>query len=116
MRPRFQADADLKEQIVAAMKRREPTVDFKTASEAGLEGLSDVDVLAAAAREGRILVTHDRRTMPHHFADFIKSNLSPGVFIASQQSPVNVIADEILLAWSASEAEEWVNVICTLPL
>ena len=62
MRVRFQADADLNRHVIAAVKRREPLVDFQTAPEAGLMGLDDPTVLALAATEGRLLVSHDRRT------------------------------------------------------
>jgi hypothetical protein len=47
MRIRFQADADFNHNIVAAVLRRSPEVDFRTASAAGLAGLKDRDVLAA---------------------------------------------------------------------
>ena len=66
MRVRFQADADLNEDIVAGVVRREPRIDFETADEASLRELPDSQVLALAAQENRILVTHDRRTMPRH--------------------------------------------------
>jgi hypothetical protein len=116
MKPRFQADADLNEEIVAGVIRREPAIDFQTAPEAGLHGLSDPDVLARAAGENRILVTHDRRTMPRHFADFILQDASPGVFVIPQQLPVRLAIEELLLIWLASEGEEWVNLIVELPL
>ena len=70
MRPRFLADADLKRAIVSGVKRREPTVDFQTAQTASLEGLDDPEVLAIAAGEGRILVSHDFGTTPSHFRTF----------------------------------------------
>ncbi|HLA09447.1 MAG TPA: hypothetical protein VJ023_02440 [Pyrinomonadaceae bacterium] len=44
MKVRFQADADLNLLIIAALKRREPTVDFQTARQAGLTGLEDIAV------------------------------------------------------------------------
>ena len=66
MKVSFQADADLNENIVRGVVRREPQIDFQTATEAGLTGLSDLDVLTMAARDGRILVSHDRKTMPQH--------------------------------------------------
>lgn len=116
MKVRFQADADLNEEIVAGVMRREPAIDFQTADEAGLRGLSDPDVLARAASENRILVTHDRRTMPGHFADYILQDVSPGVFIISQQSRVRKAIEELLLIWVASESEEWRNLIVELPL
>ena len=70
MKVSFQADADLNAEIIAGVRRREPSIDFQTADEADLRRLPDPEVLAFAAQENRILVTHDRRTMPKHFADF----------------------------------------------
>ena len=37
---------------------------------------------------GRVLVTHDQKTMPRHFAAFIAAETSPGVLIIPQQLPV----------------------------
>ena len=61
MRVRFQADADLSQIIVKATLRREPRIDFQTARAANLAGLSDKEVLALAARAGRVLVVHQIR-------------------------------------------------------
>ena len=116
MKVRFQADADLNHVIVLAVLRREPAVDFQTALAARLAGLLDPDVLALAARDGRILVSHDYTTMPDHFARFIATQTSPGILIVPQHLPAAIVADELLLIWQASEAEEWVNRICYLPL
>ncbi|MBI3653226.1 MAG: DUF5615 family PIN-like protein [Acidobacteria bacterium] len=113
---RFQADADLKQTIVRAILRREPGMDFQTAVAGGLSGLTDPEVLAVAARERRILVSHDKRTMPYHFSEFIKGQSSPGLLIIPQQIRIAVAVEELLLIWSDSEAEEWVNRICQLPL
>lgn len=116
MKVRFQADADLNEDIVAGVVRREPGVDFQTAEEANLRGLPDPPVLALSAQENRILVTHDRRTMPRHFGDFIVNQKSSGVLIISQKVSVNVAIEELLLVWAASDADEWTNLIVDLPL
>ena len=60
------------QEVVTATLRREPTVDFQSSPAAGLQGLTDREVLALAAQQGRILVTHDRKTMPTQFADDIE--------------------------------------------
>jgi hypothetical protein len=60
---RYQADADLKRVILLAVARKEPTVDFRSATEAGLVALPDKEVLAAAAEAGRVLVSHDLKTI-----------------------------------------------------
>lgn len=116
MKVSFQADNDLDQRIVAALLRIEPTVDFQTAVELNLHGLDDLSVLALAAFEGRILVSHDQSTMPIHFAEFISANTSAGVLILPQTLFLELAVEELLIIWSASEAEEWINRISYLPL
>ncbi len=59
MAVRFLADANLHHAIVSGCLRRESSMDFLSANVAGLESMPDPDVLALAARQNRILVTHD---------------------------------------------------------
>jgi hypothetical protein len=116
MTVRFQADADLNVEIVTGVLRREPSIDFQTADEANLRRLREPEVLALAAQESRIVVTHDRRTMPRHCAEFIRHHSSPGVFIIAQTVSVGMAIEELLLVWAASESEEWRDLIVALPL
>lgn len=116
MKVRFQADADFNQNIVRAVRRRVPAVDFQTAREAGLPGLGDETVLEQAAREGRILVSHDRRTMPIHFASFTATKTSAGVILISQNLLIIQAVEDLILIWETSEAEEWVNRLDSLPL
>ena len=114
---RFLADADLNEGIVAGCLRREPTMDFLSANEADLEGVPDPRVLALAAEQGRILVSHDFHTMPRHFGDFLQSRgSSPGVLLVPQYLPVGEAIEELVLIWSASDAGEWENRVLRIPL
>ena len=85
---RFQADADLNQLILHVVVRREPVLDFQTAAAAGVGGLGDPAVLALAAGDGRVLVTHDQKTMPSHFAAFIATATSPSVLILPQRLPI----------------------------
>lgn len=116
MKLRFQADADLNQRIVAGVQRLEPAIDFRTAGQAALEAKADPEVLKLATEAGCILVTHDQKTIPHHFAAFISERSSPGVIIVPQDMPIGQAVRELFLAWAASEAEEWVNTIRRLPL
>ncbi len=113
---RFQADADLNQIIVAAVMRRNPAVDFRSAAVAALEGMSDLQVLDVAAAEKRVLVTHDAKTMPRHFAEFVRSRVSAGVVIVPQHLPVSTVVEELLLIASATSPEDWTNRICYLPV
>ena len=85
---RFQADNDLKYAIVAAVRRQEPAIDFASAQEAGLDGLSDPELLDLAALENRVLVSHDRRTMLNHFRNHLATGKSsPGLLVVAQEAP-----------------------------
>jgi hypothetical protein len=116
MKVRYQADADFNEDILNGVLRRAPEIDFKTAAESNLRGLKDAEVLTIAFNEKRILLTHDRRTMPKHFAEFIKTHESCGVFIVSQKANVSDVISDLILIWHISDAEEFINSIRTLPL
>lgn len=115
MKVRFLADASLNRAIVAGVMRAEPSVDFLTASAAQLAGVPDEEVLAIASREGRALVTHDIKTMPFHFAQYLTIANSPGVILISQKTSVAEAIESLLLVWLASEPGEWINRICRLP-
>jgi hypothetical protein len=116
MKVRFQADADFNQIILLAVIRHEPAIDFQTAIAAGLPGVADPEVLARAARDSRVLVTHDRKTMPRHFAKFIAQQISPGLVLIPQSLAVAAAVEDLILIWSATEAEEWINRISILPL
>jgi hypothetical protein len=113
---RFQADEDFNQTIVLAIIRREPAIDFQTAPQAGLKGRQDPEVLAFSAKTGRVLVTHDAKTMPGHFAKLIQESTSPGVLLIPQHLPIADAVEEVILLWYATDASEWTNRIVWLPL
>ena len=116
MTPRFQADADFNHKIVLALRRREPAIDFIDAQHGGVIGALDSDVLRISADSGRILVSHDRKTMPAHFVRFVQGRASPGLIIVEQGLDIAAAVEDLLLIWAATDAEEWRNHIGFLPL
>jgi hypothetical protein len=114
---RFQADNDLNSRIVAAALRREPGIDFRTAQAAQLDSLDDQAVLDRAASDGRILVTHDKRTMPKQLSAFVASgNHSPGVLLVVPQSAsLAVVVETLILIWADDRPADWENAITIIP-
>ena len=102
---RFQADINMNQIIVRAASRREPALDFQTAETAGLAGLPDPEVLAHAAEDGRILMTHDLQTMPRHFAAFTATRQSTGLLLIPRRLPIASAVDDLLLISSTMEAK-----------
>ena len=117
MKLRFLADADLNKAIVSGILRREPSLDFLTSQVAGLRGMNDLAVLALAAKQQRVLVSHDVGTMPRHFRSFRDTgNQCGGVFLIPQSLDIGSAIEELLLIWLASETSEWTNRLEWLPL
>lgn len=116
MKIRFQADADLNQAIVTGIIRREPKIDFQTSNVSNLSGLSDLEVLTFVAQEKRVLVSHDQRTMPRYFAEFVVTKTSAGVIIVLQSLPISEAINSLIKIWQTSEAGDWVNRIAYLPL
>lgn len=116
MKIRFQADESLSYALIQAVLRLEPSIEFTTAREAGALGLGDPEVLAIASRGGRLLVTKDKATFPHHFATFIAHHESSGVIVIPPHLSIAQIAEELFLIWLVMEAEERINRITYLPV
>ena len=58
--------------------------------------MDDPEVLELAASLDRILVTHDVRTMPRHFARFIGNRSSPGVVLIPKNLSIGRAIEELL--------------------
>ena len=114
---RFQADNDLNRLLVTATVRAEAAIDFQSAQAAQLDGIGDPDVLLPCAAGNRVLVTHDKRTMPRHFADFVTSvGQSPRlILVIPQQAQVARVVECLVLIWADNRPEDWANRITYIP-
>jgi predicted nuclease of predicted toxin-antitoxin system len=68
---RLLIDQDLDHDILRGLIRRVPGLEAVTALEIGMSEASDPELLVWAAEEKRVIVTHDRKTMPIHAAVLI---------------------------------------------
>jgi hypothetical protein len=97
--------------------RRNPRLDIVRIQDVGLSGASDEAVLEWAAREGRVLLTHDVSTLTRHAYDRVKAGLQmPGVFEVGRAVPVGAAIEDSLLLTELSLPGEWVGQIGYLPL
>jgi len=82
-----------------------------------LEGADDPEVLAWTAADNRILLTHDRATMPDFaYARVVDGRPMPGVFVLNDRLPVKQAIEELLLGVLCSEQAEWAGFVLYLPL
>jgi uncharacterized protein DUF5615 len=114
---RFLADENFDNRILAGLRRRRPGVDVVRAQDVGLTGAEDPVLLAWAAEDGRVLLTHDAATIPEHAYDRVLAGTAmPGVIEVPFQMPIGEAIDELLLVVDASQPDDWENQVIYLPL
>jgi len=69
---RFLADENFNGRILRGLVRREPALDVIRAQDVGLTGAEDPEVLARAAEEQRLVLTHDVSTMTRYAYDRVR--------------------------------------------
>ena len=112
MKIKYQADNDLDQRIIEALTRLVPASDFKTAPAAGFHtGTPDLMVLCHAAADNRVLVSHDLKTMPRHFGEFIQQYDSPGVIIIRQEVTIRDAALWLQFFLEAGTPQDFINTI-----
>jgi predicted nuclease of predicted toxin-antitoxin system len=115
---RLLVDENFDYDLVRGALRRRPELDLIRVQSVGLTQTDDPEILAWAARERRVVVTHDVNTMPG-FAIERMSRGEPmaGLFIVHQEGATfSKIIDDLLLLDDCSETAEWMDQILYLPL
>ncbi|AGY60564.1 DUF5615 family PIN-like protein [Gloeobacter kilaueensis] len=114
---RFLADENFNNQIVRGVLRQNPNTDIIRVQDVDLSGVDDPGVLAWAAEEGRIVLTHDVATMITFVYQRIQAGLSmPGLFEVNRRVPVGLAIEEIILIAECSIEGEWEGQVRFLPL
>lgn len=113
---RFLADEDFNGRIVRGLFLRKSDLDLVRVQEAGLSGADDEKILEWAWDNGRVLLTHDARTMPRHVRDRLNSGSHvPGVFIVDDLASIGKCVEDLQLIATCSEENEWQDRIIYLP-
>ena len=103
--------------ILRGLLRRIPDLDVVRVQDVGLAETPDPDILAWAAEEERILLTHDRETVPNFAYDRVRDGEPmPGVFIVSDLMPKGQAIEELFLALHCLSPEECRDQVTYFPL
>jgi hypothetical protein len=114
---RLVTDNDFDERIVSGLLSRRPALDIIHVRDVGLRTAKDPAILAWAAEQRRILLTHDRQTMPDHAYERVRASLlMPGVFVVDKSGNSGTIIDELLMADEITEPADWTNQVEFFPL
>jgi predicted nuclease of predicted toxin-antitoxin system len=114
---KFAVDENFNMHIVNGVLRRLADADIVRVQDVGLEGADDPTVLAWAASEGRVLLTHDVNTITAFAYERVAQGLAmPGVFEVSLKVLIQSAIEDILLLAECSLEGEWEGQVNYLPL
>ncbi len=114
---RFAVDENFNNDIVRGLLRRNADLDILRVQDAGLSGADDPSVLDWAAREGRVLLTHDVATITHYAYKRVEAGQEmPGVVEVGRSVSVGRAIEDIVLLAECSREGEWEGQVLYLPL
>ena len=117
-RIRFLLDEDTPHAIRDQLLRREPRLMVLAVGEAGAPalGTSDVEILKWIGQKEYILVSRNRRTIPHHLNDCLAAGGHvPGILLLRRGYALGAAIQDLLLIWAAGRPEEFQDRIEYLP-
>lgn len=114
---RLLADENFNGDIVRGLLLRQPDLDIVRVQDVGLAGTDDPDLVAWAAANNRIILTHDRATMSDAAYERVAAGEEmAGVFILNDRFPVGRAIEEVLLMATCTDQPEWSGRAVHLPL
>lgn len=113
---RLLLDQDFDHRIIWGLVDRMPDLDYTTAHALGLRKTDDRKLLLRAAIEGRVLLSHDERTMPgHYFALSNRGESLQGVFIVPRRIGIGAAVENLDIIIQCSTHADWMNEYKVLP-
>ncbi len=114
---RLLSDENFNADIVRELLLCRPDLDLNRVQDVELEGADDPTILAWAATNNRIVLTHDRATMPDFaYARVVARQSMPGVFVVHDRMAVGQAVEELVLMEACSDQGEWAGLVVYLPL
>ncbi|MEO1396054.1 MAG: DUF5615 family PIN-like protein [Cyanobacteria bacterium J06634_5] len=111
------SDENFNGDIVRGLRLRQPNLDLVRVQDVGLQEVDDPAILVWAAEHDRILLTHDRATMPDFaYERLVREKPMQGMFVINDQMSIRRAIDELLLLVDCSKQEEWEGIVLYLPL
>ena len=114
---RFLADHNFSEIIIAQVLAALPDLDLVRARDIGMAQTPDSDILEWAANSGRIVLTHDIKTMvPDAWARVAAGLSMPGVLAVTLATPYHIAKDDIIQSALYGLEGDWANQVKYSPL
>ncbi len=108
-------DENFNHRILRGVRLRIRRLDSVVAQSAGLGGADDALVLSWAAEQGRVIVTHDRQTLPKFAYDRVRSNQRmPGVIVVGDEMPIGRAIEDLTIYLECGSPQDFENFVLFL--
>src|SRR5436305_368734 len=105
---RFLADENFNGDVLRGLLLRRPDLDVVRAQDLEIAGADDSSLLVFAAGESRIVLTHDRASLPDAAYALIASGQHiTGVVVVNGRLPIKLVVEDLLLVVEASNLTDW---------
>lgn len=113
----FLADENFNNDVVRGVRLRYPHISIVRVQDVGLRQAGDEVILEWAAKDERILLTHDVKTMTRFAYDrAVRGERMPGVFEVGSGLSVGEAIEEIRFLAECSLPGEWEGQVRYLPV
>jgi predicted nuclease of predicted toxin-antitoxin system len=110
-------DENFDHRIIRGLRLRLSQLDCLIVQQIGMSGLDDLALLDWAAKEGRVIVTHDINTVTKYANERLKRGMPmPGVIIVPEQLEIGRAIDDLEIFVECSSISDIENQIQFLPL
>jgi predicted nuclease of predicted toxin-antitoxin system len=114
---KFLTDEHVSLALVRGLLRQKPDLDVIPLRDTELLGKDDPTILEWAANQGRIVLTQDVSTLPDFAYERVAKELPmPGVFVLRRKASLAQLIENLILIESASNQEEWQDLVIHVPL
>ena len=112
-------DENVSEELQAQIHKHKPELTVWRVGTIGAPPIStlDPDILLWCERNGFVLVTNNRASMPVHLREHVESGHHvPGIFILNRKMDLGETIQELILIAGVSDKNEYHNTIQYLPI
>jgi Domain of unknown function (DUF5615) len=109
------ADENFSHRILRGIKLRAGNLDVVVAQNVGLGGRKDAALLEWAAEHRRIVLTHDRQTIPKYAYDRVRAlQPMPGVIVVSDTMPIGEAVEVLTIFLECGAAQDFAGFVIFL--
>jgi len=114
---RILVDENFNQRILRGVVNQIPNLDYIIVQKTELEGSDDPSLLAWAAGQQRVILTHDVNTVTKFAYDRIRSNeFMQGVIVVPKALAIGIAVEELAILIVCSDPEELENQVKYVPI